>query len=258
MSIFAKSAHYYDAFYETKDYVAEANYVRGILEQYAPSARSILDLGCGTGRHGCLLAENGYRVVGIDRSQEMLARAETLRSSAPAHVRDRLTFRQGDVRDFRMDQAVDAVISLFHVMSYQISNDDVNRAIATAKAHLKIGGLFIFDCWYGPGVLQDPPATRIKRADDHSIRVWRIAEPDLLVHENAVDVNFRFLVADSQAGTLQEFDETHRMRYFFKPEVTHFLKANGLAPVLCFEWLKREPPTNRSWNVVFAAKKAAE
>ena len=38
-------------------------------------------------------------------------------------------------------------------MSYQTSNDDLNATFASARANLKQGGVFIFDCWYGPALL---------------------------------------------------------------------------------------------------------
>src|SRR5688572_24477150 len=36
-------------------------------------ARSVLDIGCGTGTFACLLAQNGFEVVGVDPAEAMLA-----------------------------------------------------------------------------------------------------------------------------------------------------------------------------------------
>jgi SAM-dependent methyltransferase len=143
---FEGSAEFYDDLYEGKDYAAEADYVDALIQRYLPGAQSLLDLGCGTGRHAIKFTEKGYGVVGVDRSAEMIAKARGHRDQLPPHIRERLTLEHGDIRDFRLGRQFDAVVALFHVISYQISNDDVLAAFTTAKAHLRTNGLFIFDC----------------------------------------------------------------------------------------------------------------
>src|SRR6478609_3000816 len=85
MSVFGAYSQYYDLLYKDKDYLGEASYVRSLIEQHYPGARSVLDLGCGTGRHALLLAESGYSITGVDRSAEMLSAAQTqLANASPA------------------------------------------------------------------------------------------------------------------------------------------------------------------------------
>ena len=73
--VFDAYAAYYDLLYRDKDYAGEAAYVHGLIRRYAPGARDILELGCGTGRHAEALMDLGFRVTGVDRSGEMVARA---------------------------------------------------------------------------------------------------------------------------------------------------------------------------------------
>src|SRR5450432_1981030 len=82
MSVFGAYSRYYDLLYRDKDYAAEASYVRSLIGQHCPAATSILDLGCGTGRHALLLAEHGYRVTGVDGSPDMLIAARSQASAA--------------------------------------------------------------------------------------------------------------------------------------------------------------------------------
>jgi SAM-dependent methyltransferase len=70
----------------------------------------------------------------------------------------------------------DAVVALFHVISYQT---DFAVALDTAARHLKTGGLFLFDVWHGPAVLFQRPSAREKIAIDGSRRVVRKATPEL-------------------------------------------------------------------------------
>jgi SAM-dependent methyltransferase len=254
LNTFARSADFYDDLYEGKDYAAEADYVDALIQRYVPGARSLLDLGCGTGRHAIKFAEKGYGVVGVDRSAEMIAKAHGHRDRLPPPIRERLTLQHCDIRDCRLDRQFDAVVALFHVISYQISNDDVLAALTTAKAHLRENGVFIFDCWYGPGVLTDPPAMRVRTLCSGSNRLTRYAEPVMHVNENAVEVNYRFQLADEPSRTCSEFYEKHLMRYFFVPELFLALQTVRLEPVVVTEWMSQREPGRGTWSVAVVAR----
>ena len=72
----------YDALYQAKDYDGEVDLLEGIFRRYAGRpVRDILDVGCGTGNHALRLAAKGYRVLGIDRSLDML---EVAKYKSPA------------------------------------------------------------------------------------------------------------------------------------------------------------------------------
>ena len=103
------------------------------------------------------------------------------------------------------------------------------------------GGIFVFDVWYGPAVLTDRPAVRIKRMADDEIEVTRLAEPVLHPNENLVDVNYLKFVRDIQSGMVRELRETHVMRYFFMPELNLFAMENGFKKLHVEEWLSGKP-----------------
>ena len=257
MTVFNAYSRYYDLLYRDKDYAGEAQYVRELIVQNAPHACSVLDLGCGTGRHDLLLAQLGYQVTGVDRSEEMLAVAASRLSSHPGHLPS-VAFVHGDIRTVRLGRTFDAVVSLFHVMSYQTGNDDLAAAVATARAHLSPGGVFIFDCWYGPAVLTDRPAVRVKRLEDESIVVTRIAEPALHENDNQVEVDYQVFIRSKETGMVNELHETHRMRYLFHPEVSCFLEEAGMEIVSAGEWLTGRRPGFDTWGVCYVARVKGE
>lgn len=248
MSVFAAYSQYYDLLYRDKDYAGEARYVHELIEKHRPGARTVLDLGCGTGRHAALLAERGYELTGVDLSEEML---KVARATAP-----QLSFMQGDVRSVRLNRKFDVVASLFHVMSYQTTNADLRAALATLREHLSPGGMFVFDCWYGPAVLTSRPETRIKRLEDEHIQVTRLAEPVIHENDNIVDVNYQVLVKDKASGAIEELRETHRMRYLFTPEVKLLLEDAGLRLTQLSEFMSEREPGFHTWNAVFVGGRA--
>jgi len=230
---------YYDLLYQDKDYASEADYIASLIKAHHPAAKSLLDLGCGTGKHAALLKGHGLEVCGVDLSDTMLDKARQNHPGIPFHA--------GDARQVRLGQSFDVVTSLFHVASYQTSNGDFESYLATAKAHLNPGGLFIFDFWYGPGVLSDRPLVRVKRMQNDQIKVTRIAEPRLNSLTNVVDVRFQVQIEDRQNGGIREVVENHPMRYFFMPEVRYFLQHGGMELEDVVGWMNTTPPGSTSW-----------
>ena len=242
-------SQYYNLLYSDKDYQGEARYIDELIQRYSPNARTLLDLGCGTGRHDECLRDLGYQVHGVDGSGDMLQIARKAADGAS------LQYTEGDVRSVRLQQKFNAVVSLFHVMSYQTSNHDLIQAFITAKEHLLPGGVFIFDCWYGPAVLTDRPAVRIKRLENERLEVTRIAEPLMHPRENVVDVNYHLFIRDKQNDSVAEYKELHKMRYLFSPEVEWMLDQVGLVLSDSFEFLTGRTPGYDTWGVCFVAKR---
>ena len=62
MEVFQDYAYYYNAFYKDKDYQEEARQIDYILKRYNKKIKSIINFGCGTGRHDIELSRLGYEV----------------------------------------------------------------------------------------------------------------------------------------------------------------------------------------------------
>jgi len=247
MPVFGSYAKLYNMLYSDKDYPAEADFVHGILQKTAPGTKKILDLGCGAGKHDILLAHMGYRLKGIDLSAEMLSLARA--SSAASASRVPVDFCRGDIRTIRLDEQFDAVTSLFHVMSYQTTNNDLRASFNTAYRHLKPGGIFLFDFWYGPAVLTQRPEKREKHVRDKAITIVRNAEPDMHPNSNTVDVRYVITTRDTTANSTETIRETHRMRYWFLPEIEFFLEQEGFALLETAEWMTGAEPGLGTWSV---------
>ena len=254
MTVFAGYSRYYDLLYRDKDYAAEASWIVEAIRRHVPDAKTVLEIGSGTGLHAALLAMNGFDVTGVDMSQGMLDAAEERKTELEPGVAARLSFHRGDARTIRLDRKFDAVISLFHVMSYQTSNEDLAAAFATARAHLRSGGAFIFDCWYGPAVIRQWPAVTTKEFSDAATHVKRIAEPVVHATRNVVDVNYTVTVTDRITGAVEVLRETHSMRYLFSPEVELALSAAGMQLAESRGWLTDAEPDFTTWGACFTGR----
>lgn len=250
MNVFEEYAELYDLLYEGKDYAAEASAFHSLIERHRGGARTLLDLGCGTGRYEEHFADLGYSVTGMDMSEGML---ESARRSAAA--RKGVQFLQGDMRSMDLGRRFDVVQALFHVVSYLSGDDDVASAFDAVRRHLSPGGIFVFDCWHGPGVLSDPPTVRVLERRSGDLKVWRVARPRLHPASNLVDVDYTILSSRGDDAPLREIRESHRMRYFFLPELRRFLSQSGLLLVEAHpSWNPGGEIGTADWHITVVAR----
>lgn len=248
MSNFNQYSRYYDLLYKDKDYKSESNYVLESLKNFKPEINTLLELGCGSGGHAKFISESGIKITGIERSNDMVieACAKNINNFNPI---------VGDITDFSLDQKFDAVISIFHVISYLTENEDLIKCFQLANKHLKSNGLFLFDFWFTPAVLSLKPETRIKRLEDDTNSVLRIAESVSYFDKNVVEVNFEIHVIDKATNELQILNETHPMRHFSLPEIDLLAKMTGFEIVNCEEFLTKNNPDDKTWGVCVVLKK---
>ena len=249
-SLYAKT---YDDVYRSKDYEAECDLLERLWRELAAApVKSVLDLGCGTGNHALPLGARGYTVVGVDRSDEMIARAEE--KAAAASLSERVSFLRGDVRDVRLDRAFDAVTMLFAVLGYQTANADVLAALRTAREHVAVGGLVVADVWYGPAVLHERPEQRVALVQADGAKMLRVADATVDALTQCARVHYRLWQIDGDR-IVGEAEEEHEMRFFFPRELELMLGVCGLELVRLGAFPDIDAaPSESTWNVTVVAR----
>jgi 2-polyprenyl-3-methyl-5-hydroxy-6-metoxy-1,4-benzoquinol methylase len=243
-------AEVYDYLYKEKDYEKECDFIEDIINMEGKSVRTILDLGCGTGGHAIILAKRGYKITGIDRSEDMLKAARGKAKEAGLEV----DFYMSSIQDLNLNQTFDAVISMFAVMGYQTNNEFLALACHNTRKHLKREGVFIFDAWNGFAVIADPPTQVVKDLISGDERTIRITRPEVDVISHAVNVNFKVLKLRNNK-LISETEETHKMRYFFTQEIKYFLQVAGFNEIQFMPFLEPGKPLSlRDWNMTVVAR----
>jgi SAM-dependent methyltransferase len=252
MDVFDRYAPYYDLFYRDKNYADEVDYVDALIKKYAVGkTATILDLGCGTGGHAVLLAQKGYHVTGVDRSDTMLATAEEKKSQMGVSVE----LQKGDICTVDLHKRFDVAIAMFAVMDYQTTNDALESALRNAAKHLNPGGLLIFDAWFGPAVIAQKPRDKILIVEKGSGSVIRLTRPNLDLISQIVNVNFTVLHIENDA-ILNRVDEMHKMRFFFAQELEFMFTKTGYEAVGMHPFMELEGElTENDWNMVVIARK---
>ena len=243
----------YDILYKDKDYLEESRLIDRLLQTYGNEpVRSLLDLGCGTGSHALPLAQRGYEVVGVDRSARMLESAH--KKAISGQIDGKVNFYQEDIRSFQVERSFDACLMMFAVLGYQLENRDVLAALRAARKHLRTGGVFIFDVWYGPAVLRQGPSERVKLIPTDRGQILRVASGELDVERHLCKVSYRLWKIEGDR-LIGQTEETHLMRYFFPLELNLFLECSGFVPIRLgvFPEFDRDPDTT-TWNVLGLAR----
>ena len=144
---------------------------------------------------------------------------------------------------------------MFAVLGYQHTNEQIIKTLQNIHAHLKPGGLLVFDVWYGPAVLSEKPQEKCHVIHSGKDTVIRVSRPELDTFHQFCDVRFNlYRIHDGQP--VVETDEVHRMRFFFAQELSLALEFTGFRVVRIGQFPDFERnPTDSSWNIVVVARK---
>ena len=257
MQVFKSSyATGYDALYREKNYIQECDLIERLFHDVSKGpVKNVLDIGCGTGGHAIELARRSYHVTGVDLSTHMLAIAKD-KAAAMLPAESRPDFLLGDAKSFSIgEREFDAAAMMFAVVGYLTSNDDVIAALTNIGRHLKAGAPIVCDFWWGPAVLTQRPAERVRIVNTTSGRLLRATKTSLDTNACVADVHFNLFQISPNAPTVETY-ETHRMRYFFGPEIELLLRCAGFRLHRLGQFPNIDMAlTDQDWNaVIFASK----
>lgn len=119
------------------DYGAFVSFYKQVFEKFGISPSLICDLGCGTGTLTALMQKEGYDMIGIDISPEMLSVAKE-RSPEILYINQSVT-------DFELYGTVDAAYGSLDIINYLLEEDELYSHFRLIKNYLNPGGLYIFD-----------------------------------------------------------------------------------------------------------------
>jgi SAM-dependent methyltransferase len=256
VTVFRRYADCYDLVYQDKDYAQEVAFACDLIHGFLAGANDLLELGCGTAGHAVLLAERGYRVTGVDRSAEMLAKAAQRLAQQPASVAEKVSLVEGDIPTAELGQRFDAALAFFHVVSYLTEDDVLAASFRNVLRHLKSGGLLLFDYWHGPAVEAQKPERRVRTFENADQVVHRIMQPTWIAERHCVRIDIALTVTDKETGRAQNIEEQHLMRYFEPDELRRLLETVGFVVHRTSAWLSDDPPGESTWGACILAARA--
>lgn len=219
MDSYSGLASCYDLFMDETPYDQWMKYILGKFNKYNVPKELILDLGCGTGTLTELLADEGYDMIGVDASEEMLNVAQQKKFESGKDI----LYLLQDMREFELYGTVRAVVCVCDSVNYLLSDEDVIHTFKLVNNYLDPKGLFIFDfnsVYKYSEIIGD--TTIAENRDDYSF-IWENFY-DEESHINEYDVTIFAREGEMYSKTV----ETHLQRGYTAEEMISFLEAAGM------------------------------
>lgn len=216
MGDYGEAADFYDLLYSSeKDYQREADLVARIITERNPAARTVLDVGCGTGAHARALIDLGFDVDGVDIEPAFV---EIAAAKCPEG-----RFSRGDMRALDLPRSYDAVVCLFSAIGYCLTSDALVRSVTSMSRHLSTGGVLLVDPWFEPGEMTDGHITTTTGSDDHAavVRMSRTS-----IRKSVSTLHFEYLIGTSKG--IERRSETHRLGLFTEAQMRDAFESAGL------------------------------
>jgi len=141
-------AQAYHRFAEVYDWEGSIDFSRqafrrliAICREYGIAPGGHLDLGSGTGTLAILMAEAGWKVIGLDLSEAMLVQARRKAAEAGRKI----TFVRQDMRQLRIAEPVKLVTSFYDTLNHLLFAEDLEATFRGVAGVLLPGGVFVFD-----------------------------------------------------------------------------------------------------------------
>jgi SAM-dependent methyltransferase len=244
---------YYDLLYSDKEYLLETEYViKRLKELSSIKLDYMLELGGGSGNHAVHFSKFFKEIHGVELSHNMVKIAQS--RNIPKY-----NVLQGDISNIHFpDKHFDCAVSLFHVVSYLNTNEQLLNCFTSINKQLKQNGIFIFDVWFTPAVYFLKPETRVKKIQNKEISVTRIAQSTIDYQSSIVNVNYSIFVEDLDTKEFFKFEETHNMRHFTINEIQLIANFTGFEIVKTEEFLTEKSPSNETWGCMYVIRKKIE
>ena len=246
----------YEGVGEFYDLFADNSDVPFYIEYARRTGSPILELAAGTGRIALRLAEEGFEVVALEKSQSMIAQARKKTALLSRGVSNRVRLVEGSMESFSLGQKF-ALIIVPNSFGHLLTFDDQLSALRCVKEHLLDEGTFILDLY--PGELQyehatfeDPPAVL---PDGRRVIRFGIIESDF--HRKLMRLELHYTIQDIDGVVLQVINVVSSLALIFKQDADRLIQLTGLHIEDELGDFDGEPYTPESGRRIFILKKIA-
>lgn len=246
MDAYTSFASVYDMFMDNIPYEEWCAYLTSLLREYGVKDGIVLDLGCGTGSLTELLAKQGYDMIGVDFSEDMLqiAMEKRMQSGLP------ILYLQQDMREFELYGTVRAVVSICDSMNYILEYGDLVQVFRLVNNYLDPGGIFIFDLNTEYKYREILGQSTIAEDREESSFIW---DNDYDEKERINEYDLTLFIRE-EGELYRKYQETHFQRAYSLKEVEAAVKEAGMEFVTAYDAFTRKMPDETSERIYVVAR----
>jgi SAM-dependent methyltransferase len=212
--MFSKTAALYDQIYSFKNYAEECAQITERIRAIHPTAKTVLDVACGTGEHAKFLSQD-FRVDGIDLEPGFV---EIAQSKNPGS-----RFWHADMTDFALGQSYDVVQCLFSSIGYLKQPAQVVAALKCFASHLTDNGVILVEPWFTPDLWESGVPWMVT-VDKPDLKICRMNVSEQ--EGNLSRIRFQYLIARNTG--IEHFHEDHELALYTVEEMLECFRLASL------------------------------
>ena len=250
MDAYTDFANVYDTFMDETPYEEWCEFLVQKLEEYKVPKGLVLDLGCGTGTLTEMLSKEGYDMIGVDNSSQMLSIAMEKREQSEENI----LYLLQDMREFELYGTVGAVISVCDSLNYLLEEEDLVETFKLVNNYLDPKGIFIFDfntVYKYEEVIGD--TTIAENREDCSF-IW---ENYYHEEEQINEYDLTIFVKEDE-DVFRKFEENHFQRGYQLEQMKNALQQAGMEFITAIDADTHEEVTDVSERIYCIARECGK
>lgn len=244
MEIYTGFAKAYDTFMDNVPYQEWMEFIREKLNQYGIEDGIILDLGCGTGTLTGLLSQEGYDMIGVDSSIEMLDIAKEKFGN-----REDILFLCQDMREFELYGTVKAIVCVCDSINYVLEEEEVKEVFRLVNNYLDPDGIFLFDFRTSLSYEEIGQKTIAENREEMSF-IW----DNYYYEEEKINEYELSLFIKERENLFRKYTEMHYQKAYSLEEMKTFLTESGLLFLEAMDNYEKKEADEKSKRIVVFAR----
>ena len=252
MQPYTSFAQVYDTFMDNVPYEDWSARIQSILKQYDITSGLALDLGCGTGKMTELLATDGYDMIGVDNSEDMLELAMEKRLKSGHDI----LYLLQNMQEFELYGTVGAIVSVCDSVNYMVEEEELLEVFRLANNYLDPEGIFLFDFnteYKYREILGDN--TFAEERETCSFIWENYYAPEEKINEYELTL---FVQEQDDPMLYRRYQETHFQRAYTLERIKQMIQRSGMKYVQAFDGYTDRAPTYTSERILVVAQECGK
>lgn len=247
MAGYGDFSFFYDTLMKNADYRSRFDYIKGLLADNFVSKGILLDMACGTGTLSALFAKNGFDVIGVDASEDMLSIAQEKKLSEGFDA----LFLCQRMEELDLFGTIDAAVCTLDSLNHVTEKETLREIFRRTALFMNDRGVFVFDVntlYKHRHILAD---NTFVYETDNVFCVWQ----NTLLEDNETTLIDLDIFEEDEDEVYTRYSEEFCERGYDLDEIKSMLEEFRFEVIGVYDDLTKEPVRKNSERAVFVCIK---